>query len=101
MYFVPVLCLAPGPAYRYLYLVSCISGSSYKHQVPILEKAINMVADIEALSLEELRALVKEAGMSSEDCVDKAGLRERAGEALELPAQQGRAAVQSSRQPHQ
>ena len=43
-----------------------------------------MVADIEALSLEELRALVKEAGMSSEDCVDKAGLRERAGEALEL-----------------
>jgi len=38
---------------------------------------------LEGLSLKELRALVKESGLSSEDCIDKEGLRERAAEALE------------------
>ena len=38
---------------------------------------------LEGLSLKELRALVKESGLSSEDCIDKDGLRERAAEALE------------------
>ena len=38
---------------------------------------------VAALSLKDLRALVKEAGLSSEDCIEKAQLRLRAAEAVE------------------
>ena len=38
---------------------------------------------VEGLSLKDLRALVKEAGLSSEDCIEKAQLRARAVEALD------------------
>ena len=42
-----------------------------------------MADKIESLSLKDLRALVKEAGLSSEDCIEKAQLRARAAEAVE------------------
>jgi thiol-disulfide isomerase/thioredoxin len=42
-----------------------------------------MADKVASLSLKELRALCKEAGVSSEDCIDKDSLRERAVEALE------------------
>ena len=38
---------------------------------------------VATLSLKDLRALVKEAGLSSEDCIEKAQLRLRAAEAVE------------------
>lgn len=39
------------------------------------------MADIDALSLKELKALIAEAGLSAADCIDKADLRERAAQA--------------------
>ena len=38
---------------------------------------------VSSLSLKDLRALVKEAGLSSDDCIEKAQLRLRAAEAVE------------------
>ena len=38
---------------------------------------------IAALSLKDMRALVKESGLKSDDCIEKSQLRERAAEAVE------------------
>ncbi|KAL1522478.1 hypothetical protein AB1Y20_017466 [Prymnesium parvum] len=43
-----------------------------------------METDLSALSLKELKALIARAGLSSEDCIDKADLRSRAREAQEV-----------------
>jgi len=42
-----------------------------------------MASSVDDLSLKDLRGLIKEAGLSSDGCIDKADLRERAKEALE------------------